>query len=61
MVTKTTPLRDQTHKRLTDVQTILRDRRSVNMSLQDIIEYLVPNVEEGFKKIIEKIAKTDEN
>ena len=57
MITKTTPLREETHKRVTDIQKMLQDRRNINMTIKDIIEYLIPQPEEGFENIIEKISR----
>ena len=56
MTTKTAPLLDDTHKRIKDIQEILYKKRKVSMSIQDIIEYLIPEAEEGCNKIIEKIG-----
>ncbi len=56
---KTTPLSEDTHKLLKDIQTTLRDRYDISMSIQDIVTHLLPNCEDSIRKIIRDI-KADE-
>lgn len=53
---KTTPLREDTHALLKDIQKALRNRYHINITIQDIVTHLLPNnedaVENGVKKII---------
>lgn len=59
--TKTTLLRDDTHKLLKDVQDTLSDRYGIGMSIQDIIARTMPNKEECIKKIIGSIRNLETN
>ncbi len=53
---KTTPLREDTHTLLKDIQKALRNRYHINITIRDIVAHLLPNnedaVENGVKKII---------
>lgn len=56
---KTTPLSEDTHKLLKDIQTNLRNRYDINMSIQDIVTHILPNCDDSVRKIIRDI-KADE-
>lgn len=60
---KTTPLNDDTHTLLKDVQKTLRKRYSISMSIRDIVAHIIPNHEESVKKIINDLRniKIDEH
>ena len=49
---KTTPLDEETHEKLKDIQMILLDKYSIKISIQDIISKLIPNPDEAVRKII---------
>lgn len=55
MTKKTAPLLDDTHKRIKGIKKMLYDKYKISMSIQDILDYLVPNPEEGSVRIIERI------
>lgn len=58
---KTMPLRGDTHKFLKDIQTTLRNRYDINMSIRDLVARLIPDSEEeGVKRIMDSMRhKTD--
>jgi hypothetical protein len=56
---KTTPLSEDTHKLLKDIQITLRERYDISMSIQDIVTHILPNREDSVRKIIKDI-KTDD-
>lgn len=58
MATKTTPLNDETHKILKDIQTGLKDKYSISMSIQDIVAILISDPEEGIRKVTESIKNS---
>lgn len=58
--TKTTLLTDDTHKRLKGAQSILEEEYGIEMTIVDILAYIVPEPKQSTKIILDKIFEKKE-
>ena len=56
-MTKTTPLTNDAHKRLKEIQEALRDRYDISMTLKDVMARIIPERDDAIKTIIDSIKK----
>lgn len=57
---KTTPLADDTHKNLKMVQSILKEEYNIDMTLTDVIAYIIPDAKRSVEIILDEIIKKRE-